>query len=225
MERAAIEVELRAERGSAAARRLRRARKVPGILYGPKRAPVPICLPSERLGKLVSKSEEVSLINVTSEAKEVDGTVVLIKEIQRHPATGEILHADLYEVDLKEKIRVTVPIRYVGKALGVTQGGILQPLKRTLEIECLPTEIPQHLEVDVTELGVHGVIHVADLELPGSIEVLAEETEALVTVLPPAVEEVKVAEAAEAPEAAAEQAQAAEAPEKPAEGAKKKEES
>jgi len=128
-----------------------------------------------------------------------------------------VLHADFYEVDLTERIAVSIPLHFVGKAVGVVAGGILQPILRELEVECLPTEIPEFVEVDVTPLGIHEAIHVADLKLPEGVEVVGETTRTIVTVLPPTVE-AKPAEAAEAaPEAAAAApAEGAPAPETPA---------
>jgi len=139
----------------------------------------------------------------------LNGKIVLVKELQRHPVSGDVLHADFYEVDLTAKIRVVVPLHYTGKAIGVVQGGILQPIKRDIEVECLPTDIPESIEVDVTELGVHGVLHVKDLKLPPNVAACAESGETLVTVLPPTVEEEKAVEEAAPVEAAVAEAEAA----------------
>ena len=86
--------------------------------------------------------------------------MVLLREMQLHPVTGAVLHADFYEVDLTERLAVKVPLHFVGKATGVVDGGILQPILRELEVECLPTEIPDFIEVDVSGLGIHDVVHV-----------------------------------------------------------------
>ena len=81
---------------------------------------------------------------------ELHERMVLLREMQRHPVTGRVLHADFYEVDLTERLTVSVPLHFVGKAVGVVAGGILQPILREIEVECLPTEIPEFIEVDVT---------------------------------------------------------------------------
>jgi large subunit ribosomal protein L25 len=136
--------------------------------------------------------------------------MVLVREMQLHPVSGRALHADFYEVDLTERLVVSVPLHFIGKAAGVVLGGILQPILREIEVECLPTEIPEFIEVDVTPLGIHEAVHVADLKLPEGVTTVGDATQTLVTVLPPSVE-AKPAEAAEgAAEAAAAPAAAAE---------------
>ena len=112
------------------------------------------------------------------------------------------MHADLYEVDVTAKIKLRVPLHFVGRAEGVELGGILQPIRREVEVLCLPTEIPDYLEIDVTRLGIHDAVHISDLKAPPGVEIPFDTDEALVTVLPPVVEEVKVAPEAEAVEGA-----------------------
>jgi large subunit ribosomal protein L25 len=110
------------------------------------------------------------------------------------------LHADLYEVNLNERITVSVPLRFVGKASGVVLGGILQPILREIELECLPMDIPEAVQVDVSALGIHEAVHVGDIQLPPGVTARADAGQTVVTVLPPTVEEAKAA--AEAPEVA-----------------------
>ena len=125
---------------------------------------------------------------------------MILKEIQRAPVSGNILHADFYEVDLSKPLRVAVALKFTGRAIGVADGGILQPLERQVEVECLPLEIPESVEVDVTQLGIHDVIHVSALTFAGNIKPIFDTDYPVVTVLPPTVEEVKVEEAAPAAE-------------------------
>src|SRR5437773_1579819 len=87
-------------------------------------------------------------------------------EVQRHPVSGKVLHADFYEVDLAERLTVSVPLRFVGKPAGVVAGGILQPILREIQVECLPTEIPEFIEVNVAALGIHEAVHLSELQLP-----------------------------------------------------------
>jgi large subunit ribosomal protein L25 len=123
--------------------------------------------------------------------------MVLIREMQRHPVSGRVLHADFYEVDLTERLVVSVPLHFTGKAAGVVAGGILQPVLREVEVECLPTEIPEFLEIDVSGLNIHDAVHVSELKLPEGIIAVGEPTQTIVTVLPPTVES-KPGEATEA---------------------------
>jgi large subunit ribosomal protein L25 len=111
-----------------------------------------------------------------------------LKEIQRAPVSRDILHADLYEVDLNRAIRVRIPLRFIGKAEGVALGGILQPLEREVEVECLPLEIPEFMEVDVTVLGIHDVVHVSSLKFAANVKPIFDTDYPVVTVLPPTVE-------------------------------------
>jgi large subunit ribosomal protein L25 len=216
METVEISVERRTATGKGAVRKLRAVGQVPAVLYGPKRTAAHVTIDAEqfehRLGHLEG-SHLIRILHAGGTDAELHERMVLLREMQRHPVTGRVLHADFYEVDLTERIAVSIPIHYVGKAVGVVGGGILQPILRELEVECLPTEIPEFVEVDVTPLGIHEAIHVADLKLPEGVEPIGESTRTLVTVLPPTVE-AKPAEAAEAaPEAAA--AEGAAAPEAP----------
>jgi large subunit ribosomal protein L25 len=195
MEEIILSVEARGDRGKGAARRLRRAGKVPGVFYGPKSSAMPIAVDRKDFAAHVANLEGSHLIRFESGAKDLQKRVALVREVQHHPVDGGILHVDFYEVDLTQRLRVTVPLHFVGKAKGVAEGGILQPIIREMEVECLPTDIPQFIEVDVTPLDIHDAVHLADVPMPASVTAVVETNEAVVTVLPPSVEEVKVAEA------------------------------
>jgi len=218
METVEITVERRAGSRKGAARRLRGTGRVPAIVYGPKRAATSVSVDGIEFERRVGHLEGSHLIRLVSSGAdaELHERMVLLREMQRHPVTGRVLHADFYEVDLAERLAVSVPLHFTGKAVGVVAGGILQPVMREIEVECLPTEIPEFIEVDVTPLGIHEAIHLGDLRLPEGVQLVGETTQTVVTVLPPTVE-TKPAEAAEAaPEAAPVegQAPAAEAPAK-----------
>jgi large subunit ribosomal protein L25 len=201
METVEISVQRRAVHGKGAVRRLRRDGRVPAVFYGPKRSAVSITVGSEEIGAKLVHLEGSHLIRLIEGGQdpELHDKMVLVREMQLHPVTGDVLHADFLEVDLTERLTVSVPLRFVGKAEGVTAGGILQPILREIEVECLPTEIPEFIEVDVSPLGIHQAVHASDLTLPEGITIAGEMTQTLVTVLPPTVEEAKpAAEAAEA---------------------------
>ena len=194
MEEITLSVEARGDRGKGAARRLRRTGKVPGVFYGPKSAPTPIAVDRKDFAAHVANLEGSHLIRFESGTQDLQKRVALVREVQHHPVDGGILHVDFYEVDLTQRLRVTVPLHFVGKAKGVAEGGILQPIIREMEVECLPTDIPQFIEVDVTPLDIHDAVHMADVPMPANVTAVVETNEAVVTVLPPSVEEVKVAE-------------------------------
>jgi large subunit ribosomal protein L25 len=233
METVEVTIEARSDRKKGAARRLRAKGKVPAVLYGPRRTTTPIAVSAEEFEeKLVhlEGSHLIRLLHATSDA-ELHEKMVLVREMQLHPVSGDVLHADFYEVDLTERLAVSVPLHFIGKAAGVVNGGILQPILREVSVECLPTEIPEFLEVDVSALDIHDAIHMGDLVLPEGVSPLGEPTQTLVTVLPPTIEakpEAAAAEAAATPvagEAAAPGApgEAAPAPAAPAGGGKKSE--
>jgi large subunit ribosomal protein L25 len=198
METVEINVERRTGNGKGPARRLRADGQVPAILYGPKRTTTAIMVPREQFERRLAHLEGSHLIRLLHQGSdaELHERMVLVREMQLHPVSGRVLHADFYEVDLTERLIVSVPLHFTGKAVGVVNGGIMQPILREIEVECLPTEIPEFIEVDVTPLGIHDAVHVADLKLPEGVTPVGDATQTLVTVLPPSVE-AKPSEAAE----------------------------
>ncbi len=217
METVEITVQRRTGSGKGAARKLRSAGKVPAILYGPKRTTTAIAVEGAELGRRLAHLEGAHLIRLVDAARadaDINERMVLVRELQRHPVTGTPLHADFYEVDLTERLTVSVMLRFVGKAAGVVAGGILQPILRDIEVECLPTEIPDHFEIDVSPLGVHDAVHLGDITLPEGVSIVGDPAQSVVTVLPPTVEERPEAAEAAAPEAAPAAAAAAAEPKK-----------
>jgi large subunit ribosomal protein L25 len=195
METVELGADLRTSGGKGPARRLRRCGKVPAIFYGPKRTATEIIIDAKEFSQKISALEGSHLIRFSSPANEVGNKVALVKEAQYHPVTGAVLHADFYEVDMAATLRVQVPLHFTGKAVGVALGGILQPVQREVEVECLPADIPEFINVDVSALNIHDAIHVSQLQAPAGVTVLYDADATLVTVLPPTVEEVKAAEA------------------------------
>lgn len=169
-------------------RALRREGKVPAVVYGPKTAAMPIALIGASLKASVKGDAAQRLLKLQAAGSDLDGRHVIIKDVQRAPISGEFLHADLYEVDLTAKLQVTVPLRFHGKPKGATEGGILQPLVRTIDVECLPTDIPEAIDVDVTPLGIHEAIHISALQFGPNVTPVFDTDYAVVTVLPPTVE-------------------------------------
>jgi large subunit ribosomal protein L25 len=220
METGELLCEKRPTRPKGARHQVRREGRVPGVLYGPKTKPIAVSVNAIDLKNRVAHAASMRIMRLKSSASELDGKHVLVKDIQRAPISREILHADLYEVDLNHAIRVKVPLRFVGKPAGVAEGGILQPLVREVEVECLPMEIPEFFEVDVSALGIHDVIHVSAMKFAGNVKPIFDTDYAVVSVLPPTVEaaptpvaaaEVVGAEGAAPAEGAAAAAPAAEA--------------
>ena len=119
----------------------------------------------------------------------------VIKELQTHPVTGQFLHVDFYEIDMNRKLRVMVPMVPKGKAKGEEFGGMLQIIEREIEVFCLPQEIPDSLELDVSELGIGEALHVKDIALPAGVELPPGENYTVVTVVSPKAEAAPAARA------------------------------
>ncbi|MGA3083884.1 MAG: 50S ribosomal protein L25/general stress protein Ctc [Thermodesulfobacteriota bacterium] len=199
MEQVALEGFVREPSGKGGARTLRRAGNIPAIFYGPGAVSIPIQVAKQSLEKTLKKQNNENILyqlTIKGDKKKTVKTVML-KEIQKNPIDQEILHLDFYEVSLFKEIDVSVGLKVVGKAPGVEKGGILQENTREVEIRCLPTNIPNHIEVDVSALEIGDSIYVRDLKLPEDIRILSEANISLVTVVPPIAEEEKPAAEAE----------------------------
>jgi large subunit ribosomal protein L25 len=184
-----VTAESRTESGKNANRRLRIKGLIPGVVYGAKKETLPVSVSPKDIGTVLkSASGENTLFDLDLKGGR---RKVILKEFQREPLKGRLLHVDFYEVALDKKIEVKVPVEIVGVPVGVkTQGGILDFVTRELEIECLPTEIPDKISIDVTglELGKH--LRVSDLQVPDRVVVLTEPGIVVVHVVAPRAEEV-----------------------------------
>ncbi len=223
----ALAIEVRENTGKGVARKLRAAGRIPGVFYGKKLSATPITLDPHVLERALKKSDAGmnTLFDVQIQGGgELQGKVVLVKDLQRDPVTGSFLHADLYAVDLEQALQVSVPLHVTGKAPGVEMGGILDQALREIELSCLPTAIPREIQVDVSGLNLGDSIHIRDLGLPEGVDLVSDPDLSVVSVVAPrateeeaaaeeaAEGEAPAAEAAEAAEPAAEKAPAAEEP-------------
>lgn len=190
---ASLEVATRSTTGKGAARSLRRQGKVPGVIYGHGREPESVTVDATTLLKTLGGiSAATTIIDVA-----IDGRApvkALIREIQRDPIRPlDILHLDLYEVRADEAITVSVPIHLVGSPDGVRNfGGVLDQVLHDVEIEVLPADIPERIDVDVTALGIGHSLHVSDLQIPNA-RVLSDPELAVCSVVAPRVEETAAA--------------------------------
>lgn len=188
-----LNAEPRKAQGKGASRRLRREGKVPGIVYGARREAQPIAVPANELKSSLEYEAFFSHI-LTLRLNGREESVVL-KDLQRHPAKQEIRHLDLLRVVANEAIRVHVPLHFIGEdvAVGVKRdGGIIDHLRNEIEIECLPAQLPEYIEVDISELGMDESVHISDLTLPEgvtSIDLAHENDVSLVSILPRRAEE------------------------------------
>lgn len=197
-----LSAQTREGRGKGVARKLRAAGRIPAVVYGRGKESRAVTVDPAALSKLLrgSHSGMNTLIDLQLGGQEA---VVLVRDIQRDPASGRWIHADLYEVDLTRTIEVEVPLHLVGKPAGIELGGILDHPLREVTVECLPRAIPDSIDVDVSGLGVGDSIHVRDLALPEGARMLSDPDLAVASVVLPKAEEERPAEAAAAEGAAA----------------------
>ncbi len=186
MERVAMTAELREKSGKGVARGLRRNEKVPAVLYS-HGSSTPISMGLKDLKKILNaEGGEHALINLTlTGAKGAKERMALIKDYQLDPRSGGLIHVDLQEVAMDEKVKIPVAVHVTGSAAGVKEGGILQLALRELEIECLPAQIPDHLVLDVTALNVNESLHVRDIKVPEGVKILSDSEATVVTIQPP----------------------------------------
>ena len=191
MERMELEAKLRKERGKGPSRRLRQEGSIPAILYGMGKENLPLEIRARELEGIISKGGEslVFDLKVFRDGGE-EKRPVIIRETQYHPVRGDILHIDLYEISLRKKLSTKVPLLVKGEAAGVKEGGILEHRLRELEVECLPTEIPKNIPVDVSSLGIGDSIHVRELMVKEGVKILTDGESVVLSVIPPTVEEV-----------------------------------
>jgi large subunit ribosomal protein L25 len=174
--------------GKGGARKARAAGQIPGVLYGHGETPVPIAVVAREFQTaLRSHKGGNALVNLKLEAGEY---TALVRDAQYDPLSRAILHLDFQHISLTEQVIVEVELRPAGLALGVKDGGgILEMIIRTVEVRCLPTAIPESIQIDVTSLVVGASLHVRDIQVEG-VEILTDADATVATVVPPTVEEV-----------------------------------
>lgn len=204
----------RTGQGKSSTKKLRRQGYIPAVVYGHNFSNKNLSLRSNEINKLFrpghEDAEEYRLYKLLIDTDdETNATMVMLKEIQRHPVTEEILHIDFFAVRMDEKIVAPVHVKIVGKAAGVKTGGVLRHILREITVKSLPSDIPPHIDVDVTNLEIGDSIHIRDLSLPETIQVLNDPDAPIVSVLAPTIQK----EEGEKPEAAAGAAEAGSAEE------------
>ncbi len=201
MERPVLMAERREEVGKGAARKLRARGLIPAVFYGSRSKSISLVVDPNELAKaLQTEAGDNVVIDLDiRKGDQSDRKVVMVKDLQIDPLQRTALHTDFYEVTMDEMVTVEVPVHLVGKAEGTKVGGILEQIRRTIQIQCLPGDIPKAIDVDVSPLKIGDSIHIQDLKVEKA-RILFETNFTIATVVPPVVEE-KVVEAA-APEAA-----------------------
>ncbi len=204
MKRVELKAWLRDPRGKEIAKKMRHEGFIPAVVYGKGKKSLTVKVGKKDFMKIVGTqmgSNVLLDLKIEDSKKDAGDHTVMVKEIQQHPISLDPLHIDFYKISLKDKIKVKVQVHTKGEPVGVKQeGGILEHVLWEIEIECLPTQIPDRIEIDVASLKLNDSVYVKDLKMPSDdIKVLTDPSQIVVAcVMPKQEEEVKPEEAAEA---------------------------
>jgi large subunit ribosomal protein L25 len=186
MEKFALTAQVREKAGKGVARGLRRNNMVPAVLYSHGKS-TPIAMANKEMRKILNtEGGEHALINLKLEGvKKTGERMALIKDYQVDPVSGALLHVDLMEVAMNEKVKIQVAVQIAGTAIGVKEGGILQYGQRQVDIECLPTQIPDALTIDISSLKINESVHVRDIKAPEGVKILTDADSTIASIQPP----------------------------------------
>ncbi len=176
-----LNVDIREKSGKGIARKLRAAGKLPAVVYGKDFEPTTIVVDPKELERVVSGEAGLNALITLRGAAELDGKVVILKDADVHPIRRDMISADFHAINLKEKSTFMVPINVVGTAVGQTEGGSLQLVRNDLEVLCLPTEVPQSIDIDVTALEIGDTIHVDQVVVPEGVELVHDVNFTVIT--------------------------------------------
>ncbi len=215
MERVNLAATLRDGLGKSGARRVRRSGRVPAVVYGQGRAAQPVAVDGKALSATLHTHAGLNVLidlGIQSDSAE-DKQLVMVKDLQRDIFTHDVTHVDFHVISLEQTLEAHVPVVLLGTPKGVVDGGVLEQHLREVLVECLPTQIPEHFELDVTALTIGHAVHAGELTIPEGVTLLTPTEEVVATVLQPRVEELPAAPAAaEAVPAEGEVAEGEEAP-------------
>lgn len=182
MQQKTMSIELREKVGKGIARKLRANGRVPGVVYGKGVEPVAVSVDAKELaGAIVGEGGRNNLITLQGVGS-LNGNTVIVADLQKAALKGTYVSVDLHKINMDEKVRVHVPVAVVGTAAGVKEGGMLEVVMHSLDLECLPTQIPEHVEVDVTDLAIGHAIHVGELALPAGVKALDDPKATIVSI-------------------------------------------
>ena len=181
-----LSAQIKTETGKGVNRKLRASGEVPAVLYGPQQDPVPIVLNHHEVSTLLKaggrrKIQELVISGLSDDTK---STLVMFRDVQRNAITGELIHIDFYSIRKGHKMTLSVPVVLRGEAVGVTDGGgALQFLTRNMMIECLPKDLPEYIEVDISALDVGNSMALSDLNLPEGVTLADEPAKVIASVV------------------------------------------
>ncbi|MBW2608831.1 MAG: 50S ribosomal protein L25 [Deltaproteobacteria bacterium] len=186
-----LSAHIREDKGKEAAKKLRRDNHIPAVFYGPDTEPMMLSVDDHDLRKIMKQAagENIVLGLQIESDKGSDSRVVMLKELQTDHIKDTYIHADFYEISMDKEITVDIPVRLVNIALGVTNGGILQHVRREITISCLPDKLIESVDVDVSELDIGDAVHISDIDLPEEIQTAQEKNLTVAVVVAPTVTE------------------------------------
>ena len=194
MAEVSIALECREDKGKSHNRKLRQRGRAPGVVYGGGKEPVAVSFdPKVLVGKIKASHAGINTLFDLEGDPAVANRTVMVKDLQREPIRGAVLHADFFEIDMTERIHVSVPIHLSGTAPGILEGGVIEHALREVELACLPDAIPDEVISDVSELELGQSLHVADLPIPEGTELVSDPELSVVSVVLPKIVEEEVA--------------------------------
>ena len=172
MELIKLEAKQRETSGKGAARRLRQNKVIPGIVYGPKSEPVMLSLDAIKFDKIIRENGSTGLFfDLKIEGKKGKNKTVMLKQMQMDTFSLNYLHIDLHEIDMDTTVTVSIPVETVGQSKGVEEGGVLQMIRRELDVVCKPADTPDSIQVDISDLGIGDSVHVEEIDLGENVEI------------------------------------------------------
>lgn len=179
-----LSVKVRESKGKGAARRIRKTGNFPAVFYGGKTESFNLEVPAKEFGRILSSDTgQSTLLNLTFDDGKTKSRMATIKDLHMDPVSDQFIHADFQELLMDQEMTATIPVKLIGKAKGVELGGTLQPIRRELTVSCLPKDLPNLIEVDITELGIGQSFHIDDIKLPAGVEVPHDVNFTVVVVL------------------------------------------
>ena len=183
MQQTQMKIETRTSTGKGISRKLRAAGRIPGIVYGRAMEPVPVSVEPKQLQAAIAGEGGINNLITLQGGGDLDNVVVIVADIQRDTLKRTPEHVDLHRVNMNEKVRVNVPVSLVGTATGIKEGGLLDFAHHSLHIECLPGEIPEHIEINIVDLKIGHAIHVEEITFPAGVKCLENPKASVVGVL------------------------------------------
>jgi len=176
--------------GKGAARRLRQNKAIPGIVYGPKSEPVMLSLDAIEFDKIIRENGSTGLFfNLEIEGDKGKSKTVMLKQMQMDTFSLNYLHIDLHEIDMDTKVTISIPVEIVGKSKGVEEGGVVQIIRRELDVVCKPVDTPESIQIDISELGIGDSVHIEEIDLGENVEIPFDVDFTVITIGAPTEEE------------------------------------